>query len=92
MRVRGPSSNPDAIGARIRIVYGQRMGPVREIQSGSGYWSENGAVQVFALSETPTAVWVRWSGGGETRVDVPSGAREVDVEFNGSGENKGSVP
>jgi enediyne biosynthesis protein E4 len=79
VRVRGASSNPDAIGAQVRVVYGSRMGPVREIQAGSGYWSENGAVQVFGMAGTPTAVWVRWPGGGESRVRVPSGAREVTV-------------
>jgi phage gp37-like protein len=55
------------------------MGPVREIQAGSGYWSQNGAVQVFGMSGTPTAVWVRWPGGKETRAPVVSGAREVVV-------------
>jgi hypothetical protein len=79
VRVRGPASNPDAVGAQVRVVYGQKLGPVREIQAGSGYWSQNGAVQVFGLSETPTAVWVRWPGGAESRALVPTGAREVIV-------------
>lgn len=79
VKVEGPASNPDAVGAQVRIVYGSRMGPVREIQSGSGYWSQNGATQVFGLSGTPTAVWVRWPGGGETRTAVPGGAKEVVV-------------
>jgi hypothetical protein len=55
------------------------MGPVREVQAGSGYWSQNGAVQVFGLTGTPTAVWVRWPGGAVDRVPVPAGAREVTV-------------
>jgi hypothetical protein len=80
VRVTGAAGNPDAIGAQVRIVYGERMGPVREIEAGSGYWSENGAVQVFGLSGPPTAVWVRWPGGGETRVPVPAGAGEVVVK------------
>lgn len=79
VRVAGPAENPDGIGAQIRIVYGDRMGPVREIHAGSGYWSENGAIQVFGLSGTPTEVLTRWPGGEETRVPVPSGAREVVV-------------
>ena len=79
VRVVGPASNPDAIGAQVRVLYGERAGPVREIQAGSGYWSQNGAVQVFGLSGTPTAVWVRWPGGTETRVPVPAGARDVVV-------------
>jgi hypothetical protein len=79
VRVQGPPANPDGVGAQVRIVYQDRMGPVREIQAGSGYWSQNGAVQVFGLATTPTAVWVRWPGGAETRAPVPAGAREVVV-------------
>ncbi|HEX8945851.1 MAG TPA: CRTAC1 family protein, partial [Gemmatimonadaceae bacterium] len=80
VRVQGLPANPDGIGTQLRIVYQDRMGPVREIQAGSGYWSQNGAVQVLGLAATPTAVWVRWPGGSETRVPVPPGAREVLVK------------
>ena len=79
VRVRGPAPNPDGIGAQLRVVYGSRMGPAREVEAGSGYWSQNGAVQVLGLSAVPTAVWVRWPGGGESRTAVPAGAREVTV-------------
>ncbi|MEO8337631.1 MAG: FG-GAP-like repeat-containing protein [bacterium] len=78
VRLVGSRSNPDAIGAQVRIVY-VAMSPVREVSAGSGYWSQNGAVQVFGLSATPTAVWVRWPGGGETTTPVPAGAREVTI-------------
>jgi hypothetical protein len=80
VRLKGTASNPDGVGAQVRVVYGDRMGPVREVQAGSGYWSQNGSVQVFGLSSTPTAVWVRWPGGEETRAAVPAGAREVVVQ------------
>jgi hypothetical protein len=80
VRVQGPPLNPDGVGAQLRLIYGNRMGPVREIEAGSGYWSENGAVQVMGLAETPTAVWVRWPGGAETRTAVPAGAREVVIK------------
>jgi hypothetical protein len=79
VRVLGPAENPDGVGVQLRVMYGQRMGPVREIQAGAGYWSQNGAVQVFGLAGTPTAVWVRWPGGAVTTVPVPNGAREVVV-------------
>jgi hypothetical protein len=80
VRLQGSASNPDGVGAQIRVVYGDRMGPVREVQAGSGYWSQNGAVQVMGLATTPTAVWVRWPGGAETRTPVPAGAREIVVK------------
>jgi len=80
VRVSGPPTNPFGIGAQIRLVYdGDRMGPVREIQAGSGYWSQNGAVQVLGLDGVPTAVWVRWPGGSVGRVTIPPGSREVIV-------------
>ena len=79
VRVHGGASNPDGVGAELRIVYGERMGPVREIQAGSGYLSQNGAVQLFGLNGTPTAVWVRWPGGATSRVSVAAGATEVVV-------------
>jgi hypothetical protein len=80
VRLSGTGANPDGIGAQLRVVYGDGMGPLREIQAGSGYWSQNGAVQVLGLSGTPTAVWVRWPGGAESRMPVPAGAREVVIK------------
>ena len=79
VRLVGAPGNPDGIGAQVRVMYGERFGPVREIHAGSGYWSQNGAVQVLGLSSPPTAVWVRWPGGTEARVTVSAGAREVIV-------------
>ena len=79
VRVHGPPSNPDAIGAQVRLDYSGQLGPVREIQAGSGYWSQNGTVQVFGLSGNPTSVRVRWPGGAESVVPVRAGSREVVV-------------
>ena len=79
VRLQGPPANPDGVGAQLRLVYADGMGPVREVQRGSGYWSENGAVQVLGMRGTPTEVWVRWPGGAVTRAPVPAGAREVRV-------------
>ncbi len=79
VRLQGAASNSDAVGAQVRVVYRDRMGPMREIHAGSGYWSQNGAVQVFGLAARPTAMWVRWPGGAESRVAVPPGARELVI-------------
>jgi len=61
------------------VAYGARLGPVREVQAGSGYWSQNGAVQVMGLDGPPTAVWVRWRGGQESRAELPAGGTEIVV-------------
>jgi hypothetical protein len=79
VRLRGVGANPDAIGAQVRLVYASGMGPVREVQAGAGYLSQNAATQVFGLRSTPTHVWVRWPGGAETREPVPAGANELVI-------------
>ncbi len=77
IRLVGPAANPHAIGAMIRLMYDGRHGPAREIQAGSGYWSSNGAVQVFSSAGTPTGVWVRWPSGEESEEAIQHSQREV---------------
>ncbi|HEV8399928.1 MAG TPA: VCBS repeat-containing protein [Gemmatimonadales bacterium] len=77
----GPAGNPSAIGSHMRLRYGERGGPVREIQVGSGYWSENGAVQVLGRGGEPTALWIRWPGGQEQVVSLTKGQLEVTVRM-----------
>jgi hypothetical protein len=72
------------VGACLRLKFGERLGPAREIQAGSGYWSNNSAVQVLATPEAPTQVWVRWPGGRTTTSGLPPGAREVLVDPTGT--------
>lgn len=77
--LRGPRSNPDAIGAQVRLFFGNRAGPIRELHAGSGYWSQNGAIQVFGLASTPTEIWVRWPGGAVGRFPTRPGAAEMMI-------------
>lgn len=81
VRLAGPAMNPDGVGAQVRLVYGERMGPVRQVQSGSGFWSQNGAVQVLGTSGEADGVWVRWPGGRISRTALPPGAREITIPF-----------
>jgi hypothetical protein len=88
VRLQGAAQNVDAIGAQLRVVYADRMGPLREIQAGSGYWSQNGAVQVMGLAGTPTAIWIRWPGGAESRQPLPLGAREVTLRHESAASGR----
>jgi hypothetical protein len=63
----------------MRLKYGERLGPVREIQAGSGYWSQNGAVQVLGRDGAATALWIRWPAGREQVVQLVPGMRAVTV-------------
>jgi hypothetical protein len=62
------------------------MGPQREVHAGSGYWSQNSAVQVMGTPEPPNQIWVRWPGGKETNADIPRGAKEITVDLRGKVE------
>ncbi len=79
VRLVGTPLNPDGVGAQIRVQFGDRIGPVREVTAGSGYWSQNGAVQVMGLPQVPSAVMVRFPDGVQTRVQVAPGTTEVTV-------------
>ncbi len=83
VRLIGPAGNPAAIGASLRLQFGGKPGPAREIHAGSGYWSQDSAVQVFGTPEPPTNIWVRWPGGKTSSADLPAGAREISVDMAG---------
>ncbi len=83
VRLAGAPGNPDAIGAVMRLKFGDRFGPAREIHAGSGYWSQDSAVQVMATPQLPSQLWVRWPGGKITTSEVPAGAREISVSLQG---------
>jgi len=83
VRLEGPDRNPRGIGAVLRLKFGPRLGPAREIHGGSGYWSQDAAVQVMATPTQPTQIWVRWPGGRWVTADLPPKAREVVVNCQG---------
>ncbi|HMI44483.1 MAG TPA: FG-GAP-like repeat-containing protein, partial [Gemmatimonadaceae bacterium] len=77
----GPVSNPSAIGALIRARYsGNRYGPAREVQAGSGYWSMNSPVEVMGLESEADAVWVRWPGGKQTTTPIRAGETMIRIQ------------
>ena len=63
----------------LRIVYDGSRGPAREVHGGSGYWSQDGPVQVLGVDggKRPAALWIRWPGGVETSVPLAPGQRNV---------------
>jgi hypothetical protein len=83
VRLEGPLGNPDGVGATMRLVFGGRFGPAREIHGGSGYWSQDSPVQILCGPEPPTQIWIRWPGGKTTTSPIPNGAREITVNTAG---------
>jgi hypothetical protein len=79
VRLLGPAGNPHGLGAVIRLDHGGRLGPAREVHGGSGYWSQDGPVQVLGMARAPVGIWIRWPGGKTILASVPAAAREIAV-------------
>jgi hypothetical protein len=86
VRLKGPSGNPDGVGALVRLGTAGTYGPGREVHAGSGYWSQDSAVPVMSRSGSPTpdSIWVRWPGGEITQSAIPLGAKEIEVSLKGA--------
>jgi enediyne biosynthesis protein E4 len=84
VRLRGGPNNPEAFGAVLRLKAGGRWGPARELHCGSGYWSQDSAVQVLNTPSAPSEIQVRWPGGKTTTHAIPAQAREILVGIEGN--------
>jgi hypothetical protein len=84
VRLQGPPGNPTAVGASLRLDFGGASGPLREIHAGSGYGSQDSAVQVLASPQPAKQLWVRWPNGRTTTTAVPAGAKAVTVTPEGT--------
>lgn len=76
--------NPNVVGASMRLSFGAKEGPRREIRAGSGYLSQDGLTQVLGMPEAPTQISVRWPGGKTTVSVIPSGAKAVEIAADGN--------
>jgi enediyne biosynthesis protein E4 len=79
VRLDGGPGNPTGIGATARLQFDSHTGPAREVQAGSGYWSQNSPVQVLATPAVPLEIEVRWPGGEVTRAPIPPEVTEITV-------------
>jgi enediyne biosynthesis protein E4 len=67
VRLRGPSGNPAAFGARIELLAnGVTATRVREITAGSGYLSQSSPVAWFTKVPAGAKLRVRWPDGAST--------------------------
>jgi hypothetical protein len=81
VRLRGTKNNPWAFGAKIQISYKDgSMGPVREIQSGSGYWSQNSPVQILGIKGDAAHLNIQWPDGSKTTESIQG--KKLTVTYN----------
>ena len=77
VRLAGLPDNRYAVGASVRLKFGERYGPRREVHAGSGYLSDDSPVLVLGAPSPATALEVRWPDGSRTVSALPPDAAEV---------------
>lgn len=82
VRLNGPPANQEAYGASLRVVYADgSKGPLRNVQAGSGYWSQDSAVQVLGTAKEPVQIQVTWPDGRQTTAPVSPDQHSVVIEY-----------
>jgi hypothetical protein len=70
------------VGAKVRVMYEDgTAGPIREIQIGSSYWSQNGASTLGSRKKIKTVV-IKWPDGNKSQLSVNDGESVVIVRRN----------
>ncbi|MEW6161542.1 MAG: FG-GAP-like repeat-containing protein, partial [Verrucomicrobiota bacterium] len=71
VRVNAGPGNPHGIGAGVRLQASEAMGPLREIQAGTGYWSQDSAVKIVTRLPNAARLHIRWPGGQTNSYSLP---------------------
>ena len=77
----GPPNNLDAIGAKLQFRNPRHLRPVRELQSGSAYWSSNSRHQVLAMWPDDNALEVHWPDGTTTAHSVQAAEEPIVIRY-----------
>jgi hypothetical protein len=88
IHLRGPQLNPQGLGAVVQLIAGDIKGAATEIHGGSGYWSYDSTTSLPTSRGVPSSIAVRWPGGKQTTANLPTGATDVQVDFNGASIRK----
>jgi hypothetical protein len=83
VRLKGSPNNPSAIGASVRLRFADRLGPARELRTGSGYLSQDSPVLVLGTPQPPIGVVIRWPGGRTTETPLPASSKSVTIASDG---------
>ena len=69
VKLNGTTGSRDAIGARV-TVRAEGVSQTKEVQSGTGYLSQNELKLYFGLGDSTTIelIEIRWPGGGKQQV------------------------
>jgi accessory colonization factor AcfC len=75
VRLVGPPGNPQAIGARVQVVWEDATQQTAEVYAGSGYLSQSTSDLVFgANGQSVQSIEVTWPDGRVTEQQPPANA------------------
>ncbi len=78
IQLKGTPNNRAAIGAQVRLNFaGNRHGPIHEIRSGNGYWSQNTSALILGSTPPPASIHIRWPNGIAEQIPLPLNTREI---------------
>jgi enediyne biosynthesis protein E4 len=75
----GSDKNRDAVGAQIWLEQSDKKSALQEIQSGSGYLSQNSRVKIIPPL-TPAQISVRWPGGVTSSTPLPINSNNLKIK------------
>jgi len=85
VRFAGPPGNPQAVGARLRLLdHSGRPGPLVEIQAGSGWLSQSSPTRILTAPFPPAHLEIHWPNGPARRLPIPPNTREITVRAESS--------
>jgi hypothetical protein len=81
IRLKGPSGNPQGIGARVRLLSGEQTLATSEVYGGSGYLSQSTAITFFhrPVDAKELSVSVSWPTGGLSKTVVSPDDTAIDI-------------
>ncbi|GAA5520699.1 CRTAC1 family protein [Aliifodinibius salicampi] len=79
----GPPENTSAVGSKVRVIYSDNTkGPLRELQAGSGYWSQSSYTQVLGYAKDVKELEIQWYDGRSSTVEVNPDKREQTITYS----------
>lgn len=83
VRLNGPAANKNGIGSAVRLIYTDgAKGPLREIQAGSGYWSQNSATQVMGTNGAVDKIEITWFDGTVQVVEASEDKNSYSIHYS----------
>ena len=83
VRLKGPTQNPAAVGAKVTLQITENHTLTKEVQSGSGYWAVNSSVLILPKLGRAHELTVAWPSGRAVNYKIPGDIRELQLQESG---------